>query len=127
LTTARRPALSHGNISATRALAALTDVGRGTEMDRCEATLLYIKVGLAGDDEVQRALGSRFENEGYVLSGVDLIEAYAWYNVSAASGNEGAIKGRANLESKLKPAEITLAHRRSRELLKEIEANTAKK
>jgi TPR repeat protein len=96
-------------------------------MDWYEATLLYLKVGLAGDVEVQRALGFRYETEGYVLSGVDLIEAYAWYNVSAASGNEGAIKGRAKLESRLKPAEITMAQRRSRELLKEIEANKVKK
>lgn len=118
---------SQGNVSATRALAGLMDNGNGTEMDKFKATKFYIKVGLSGDHEVQRALGCRFETPGYVLSGVDLIESYAWYNVSAASGNEGAIKGRTDVEAKLKPAEIALAHKRSRELLKEIEANKAKK
>jgi TPR repeat protein len=114
-------------MSAKRALAGLINDGKGTEQDRFEATDLYIEVGLSGDHEVQRALGSRYESDGYVRTGVDLIESYAWYNVSAASGNEGAVKGRAGVEAKLASVEIARAHKRSRELLKEIEANKAKK
>lgn len=52
---------------------------------------------------------------------MDSIEAYAWLNISAASGAEAAIKARNALENALGHDATLKAQERSKELLKEIE------
>ena len=65
---------------------------------------------------------------GLELGGIapDLKESYAWHNIVAATGDEEASKLRAALEASEKPEWIAAAQKRSRELLKELEAITAK-
>ena len=52
--------------------------------------------------------------------------AWSWHNIVAATGDEEASKLRAALEASEKPEWIAAAQKRSRELLKELEAITAK-
>ena len=81
---------------------------------------------LAGDVASQFSVAERYRS-GVNGFEQDNIEAYAWYNVCAASGYEEAIAARDRLEGKMISTQKAAAQKRSRELLAEIEANKAKK
>lgn len=86
----------------------------------------HLKASLAGHVTSQFSVAERY------LSGIngfeqDAVEAYAWYNVCAASGNQEAAAARDRLEFQIISTQKAAAQKRSRELLAEIEANKAKK
>jgi TPR repeat protein len=84
---------------------------------------LYERAALRGVTEAQVKMG--FHN---LRSGsIDVAEAYAWFNVGAASGDTPAASMRDKLEEGYSPETITRGQKRSREILKEIEAKKAKK
>ena len=57
----------------------------------------------------------------------DDIAAYAWFSLSAYNGFEVAAKYRDDIAKKMPPEQIAKAQELSKELLKKIEANKAKK
>jgi TPR repeat protein len=78
-------------------------------------------------------MGARF-SQGLGLSGdanpvlsSDLSEAYAWYNVAASNGDSQASASREEIAKSLNAEQVLAAQKRSREILKEIEAKNAKK
>lgn len=83
----------------------------------------YLRGAIAGDLFCQRMVALYYE----MGAGAFVMyknEAYAWYNILAATGDAEAAQSRDQLESLVDAA---FAQKRSRELLKEIEANKAKK
>jgi TPR repeat protein len=81
---------------------------------------------LAGDVTSQFSVAERYRS-GVNGFEQDAVEAYAWYNVCAASGYQEAIAARDRLEGQMISTQKATAQKRSRELLKEIEANKTKK
>ncbi len=81
---------------------------------------------LAGDVASQFSVAERYRS-GINGFEQDIVEAYAWYNVCAASGYQEAIAARDHLEGQMISTQKATAQKRSRELLNEIEANKAKK
>ena len=112
-----------GYAKATYLLAGMYDAGKGVARDRVEASRLYLKAALKGDVASQKVMAKRYAL-GQELGGItlDLKEAYAWHNIVAATGDEEAAKSRAALETSEKPEWIAAAQKRTRELLKELEA-----
>lgn len=86
----------------------------------------YLNGAIAGDLFCQRivALCYLMGTDAFALN---KVEAYAWYNILAATGDQEAAQSRDRLESMMKSENVTSGQKRSRELLKEIEANKAKK
>ncbi len=114
-----------GNIDAKKSIANLYDTGGEVGYDAAMASKLYLEVALTGDVWSQRLLGFRYRN-GNGLS-VDAVESYAWFNVCASSGDSVAAMERDEAAKTLSRAQILAAQKRSREILKEIEAKKAKK
>jgi len=57
----------------------------------------------------------------------DDVEALAWMSLAAQSGNANAVNDCNRIEKKLSPEKISLAQKRSQELVKLIKENRAKK
>jgi TPR repeat protein len=114
-----------GNIDAKKSIANLYDTGGEVGYDATMASKLYLEVALTGDVWSQRLLGFRYRN-GNGLS-VDSVESYAWFNVCASSDDSVAAMERDEAAKTLTRAQILAAQKRSREILKEIEAKKAKK
>jgi TPR repeat protein len=114
-----------GDIEAKKRLGSLYHDGKGVAVDLKKASELYLEVAISGDVECQRVMGIRYQQGLGVPA--DYVEAYAWYNVCAASGDELAAKSRESLAQNLQADQVAAAQKRSRELLKEIEAKKAKK
>jgi TPR repeat protein len=81
---------------------------------------------LAGDVASQFSVAERYRS-GVNGFEQDAVEAYAWYNVCAASGNQEAAAARDRLEFQMISTQKAAAQKRSRELLAQVEANKAKK
>ena len=81
---------------------------------------------LAGDVASQFSVAERYRS-GVNGFEQDAVEAYAWYNVCAASGNQEAAAARDRLEFQITSIQTASAQKRSRELLRQIEVNKAKK
>jgi hypothetical protein len=75
-----------------------------------------------GDTHAQYVLASRLEQGNQVQ---DTIDAYAWYNIAAASGHLDAAKARDGLRWSV--FQTKKGQERSRELLKQIEEAKAAK
>jgi TPR repeat protein len=114
-----------GHVPAKKNLGYMYAEGKGVKSDDTVASGLYLEAAYEGDAECQRVIGSRYKM-GIGLPR-DPTEAYAWYNIAAASGDEQAIKARKELEDVLDSGVASSGQKRSRELLKEIEAKKAKK
>lgn len=119
-----RISASAGHLDAKKNLGNMYAEGKGVAADAAVASKLFLEVADAGDVECQRVMGVRYQ-QGLGVP-VDHVEAYAWYNVCAAGGDEMAAKSRESLAQQLKPDQIGAAQRRSRELLARIEAKKAK-
>ena len=83
--------------------------------DAREAARWYRKAAEQGAAYAQFALGVAYE----IGAGVpkDAVQAYAWYNLSAAQGNEDAARNRTDLERYMTAAQIAQAQELSRELV----------
>ena len=122
-----------GYMEAKKSLGRMYDYGIMVAIDRVTASKYYMEVALSGDVDCQRVMGARF-SQGLGLSGDanpglsnDLNEAYAWYNVAASNGDSQASASREEIAKSLNAEQILAAQKRSREILKEIEAKKAKK
>jgi TPR repeat protein len=120
-----RLASDNGHIPGKKNLGYMYAEGKGVKSDDAIASRLYLEAAYEGDTECQRVIAGRFKL-GVGLPR-DPIEAYAWYNIAAASGDEQAINARKELEDVLDGGVASSGQKRSRELLKEIEAKKAKK
>ena len=98
--------------------------GEGVDKDPKEAVKWFRMAAEQGDAGAQFNLGVMFNNGVGVLK--DESEALAWFGVSAISGHEKAIENRGILEHRLGPQATLLAQQRSKEILKQIEANQAR-
>jgi hypothetical protein len=76
---------------------------------------LYEKAALRGVAEAQVKIGLYNVRPGTV----DVVEAYAWFNVSASSGDSQSASMRDKLEESYSSDVIAMGQKRSRELLKE--------
>jgi TPR repeat protein len=122
-----------GYMEAKKSLGSMYDDGNVVDVDRVTASKYYLEVALSGDVDYQRLMGVRFQ-EGLGVSGDanpdlsgDLNEAYAWFNVAASNGDSRAAGLREDVAKSLDTEWILAAQKRSREILKEIEAKKAKK
>jgi TPR repeat protein len=114
-----------GYVEAKVSLGNLYNDGKGVATDFEKASKLYLEAAISGHVECQRVMGSRYQQGLGVPA--DNVEAYAWYNVCAANGDELAAKSRESLAQVLQADQIASAQKRSRELLKDIEAKKTKK
>jgi TPR repeat protein len=122
-----------GYMEAKKSLGSMYDDGNVVDVDRVTASKYYLEVALSGDVDYQRLMGVRFQ-EGLGVSGDanpdlsgDLNEAYAWFNIAASNGDTQAAGLREDVAKSLDSERILAAQKRSREILKEIEAKKAKK
>jgi hypothetical protein len=69
------------------------------------------KLAATGNTEAQHSLGLRFlEGDG---TQIDLIEAYAWFNLAASQNIARSVSQRDRIEAKLSPEELAEAQERS--------------
>jgi len=87
------------------------------------AATYYEKAAIRGVAKAQIKMALRNQSPG----SIDVTEAYAWYNICAASGDSYAVSMRDKLEQDFPPEIISKGQKRSREILAEIEAKKAKK
>ena len=113
-----------GSTEANATLARYYEVALKT--DYVLARTYHLKASLAGHVASQFSVAERYRS-GINGFEQDTVEAYAWYNVCAASGNQEAAAARDRLEFQIISTQKAAAQKRSRELLAEIEANKAKK
>ena len=113
-----------GSTEANATLARYYEVALKT--DYALARSYHLKASLAGHVASQFSVAERYRS-GINGFEQDTVEAYAWYNVCAASGYQEAIAALDRLEGKMISTQKAAAQKRSRELLAEIEANKAKK
>jgi len=113
-----------GSTEANATLARYYEVAFKT--DYALARSYHLKASLAGHVASQFSTAERYRS-GINGFEQDVVEAYAWYNVCAASDYQEAIAARDSLEGQMLPSQKAAGQKRSRELLKKIEANKAKK
>jgi len=113
-----------GSAEANATLARYYEVAFKT--DFALARTYHLKASLAGHVTSQFSTAERYRS-GINGFEQDAVEAYAWYNVCAASGNQEAAAARDRLEGQIISTQKAAGQKRSRELLAEIEAKKAKK
>ncbi len=119
-----RKAAEQGDDSAQVNLGWMYARGEGVAKDPVVAVNWYRMAAESGNVAAQCALGAKYTHGEGVLK--DEIEALAWYNISAISGFEFAVENRDALERRLGPQAALVAQKRSKEILKQIEANKAR-
>lgn len=113
-----------GDVNSMRELDRRYRFGVGVRPDFPESNKWLMKAALKGDGPSQLNLGSRLERGDGAPR--NLVDAYAWYNVAAATGVLVAGHERDRLGSS--SVDLTrLGQKRSRELLKQIEETKASK
>lgn len=109
-----RMAAEQDFVQAQYILAKMYANGKGVEANPAEALTWFRRAAEQGDQESQYSLGLLyFNSEGATPD--YLIEAYKWFNLSAAQGNTNAIRMRIRLNTTLDPEELKEAQRRSTE------------
>lgn len=119
-----RRAADQGIAEAQVRLGGMYASGHGVRKDPMEAVKCYRKAVEQGNADAQLFLGLSYETGKGVLK--DEIEALAWYNINAVSGDERAVTIRDALERRLGQQSALVAQKRSKEILKQIEANQAR-
>ncbi len=97
--------------------------GRGVRKNYKEAVKWYRKAAEQGNAEAQNNLGLMYRKGRGVPK--DYVAAYAWHSVDKS--NFMGEHSRAKIAKEMTPEQIAKAKELSKELLKEIEANKAKK
>jgi TPR repeat protein len=59
--------------------------------------------------------------------GKDIVKAYAWFDIAANQGHQGAVKQREKLLKKMNPEQVAAGTRMSKEISEEINSLTANK
>jgi TPR repeat protein len=104
-----RKAAAQGNVAAQFNLGLIYYVGRGDDIaqDYKEALTWFRKAAEQGDAAAQIAYGRMFEyGQG---TGIDYVQAYKWYLLADATGNESAPAAKASAEAKMTPEQIAEA------------------
>ena len=99
-----------GNAFAQSNLGWLYEVGSGVPKHGGEAKRWYRKAAEQGDMYAQYNLGRLLRN-------ADSIQAYAWFNLSAAQGIEDAARARTDLQRYMTAVQIARAQELSRKLV----------
>jgi TPR repeat protein len=92
--------------------------------------ILLRRKALQGYSIAQTKMAQIYEQEVMILGKKytrDPQQAYAWYSILALNGSEAASKRRDLIAKQMTPEQIAEAQKLSKELLKQIEANKAKK
>ncbi len=119
-----RKKAEQGNADAQFGLAMMYRNGRGVTRDDVEAVKGYRLAAEQGYAKAQYNLALMYDKGSGVTR--DDVEAWAWFNMAAISGDEDAVWNRDNLENRLGTQATLAAQRRSKELLKQIEARKLK-
>jgi len=112
-----------GHAGAQLNIGEMYTLGQGVSMNYTEAFKWYKKAALQGHKTAVYSISFCYAHGNGVEE--DLVEAYAWYIVLAATGEAWA--WREIKEGDLKPGQIAAGKKRSKELLKLIEANNKAK
>ena len=80
----------------------------------------FRKAAEQGDAKAQFSLGVCYENGTGIPK--SFVEAYRWFNVAAAQGDEDATKHRDHLERKMSKSEISRAQRLSTEFVERLKS-----
>ena len=99
--------------------------GRGVRKNYKEAVKWYRKAAEQGNAAGQYNLGLMYRKGRGVRK--DYVAAYAWYRLAAYSDFKGGSKSRETIANEMTPEQFAEAQELSKELLKRIEANKAKK
>ena len=94
-----------------------------TDRDFKEAAKWCRKAAELGVVDAMLILGSMYDTGEGVLE--DAVEAYAWFNVAGASGDAVASVHRDQIKKRMTLEQIAEGQKRSRELMKELEAAKA--
>ena len=89
------------------------DKGQGVTQDYKAAAKWYRKATEQGDASAQFNLALMYYSGQGVLQ--DYVMAHMYFNISAASGNKDAIKGRGFVEERMAPSQIAEAQKLARE------------
>ena len=111
-----RKAAGQGNAKAQFNLGFMYDNGEGIPEDDRQAVFWYRKAAEQGDAKAQFNLGVMYDNE-------DNIQAYAWFNLAAAQGDEDAEEARDDTRQHMTSSQIAVAQKLSREIAARIERN----
>ncbi|MDO8541742.1 MAG: tetratricopeptide repeat-containing serine protease family protein, partial [Opitutaceae bacterium] len=118
-----RKAAEQNYAPAQLALALMYYSGQGVAKNMPEGVRWDRKAAYQGNTAAQGRLGVMYQIGQGVLK--DEIEALAWLNLAALSGDNSVVKLRSDLEHQLGPQRALLAQRRSKEILKQVEASGA--
>ena len=117
------PLAEAGSADAQAIMGALHQSGRGVARDYGEAARWFEKAARQGNSEAQFNLGALYNYGAGVAR--DLGQAYVWYELAANAGNSDAVAGRALVEKRLSPDQITQAQSSAAEIEQAIVAARA--
>ncbi len=106
-----------GNARAEFFLAEMYLSGAGVKQDYAQALKLARAAADQGSAEAQYTLGGMYERGQGVPQ--DAQQALVWYSLSAATGDEQAIRKKAALETTLAPGQVEEARRQEGEWIKQ--------
>ena len=121
-----RKAAEQGVMAAQSNLGSHYASGRGVEKDFKEAMKWVRKGAMGGNAYAQFNLGAMYSNGDGVPE--DYVAAYAWWNIAATDvelPEDLAKKNKGAITKKMTPNQIAEAQRLSRDLFRQIEANSA--
>lgn len=105
-----------GNARGQFFLGELYLTGRGVKQDYAQALRLERAAAEQGSEEAQYTLGGMYERGEGVDK--DPVQAHVWYSLSAATGDEQAIRKKAALETALSAGQLQEAQRQETEWIK---------
>lgn len=105
-----------GNARAQFFLAEMYLSGAGVKQDFAEALKLARAAAEQGSAEAQYTLGGMYERGQGVTP--DMQQALMWYSLSAATGDEQALRKKATLETTLAATQVEEARRLEKEWIK---------
>lgn len=114
-----RKAAEQGDPDAQFGLGVMYNSGDGLKRNGAEAIKWVRKAAVNGNPKAQSYIGVMYENGDGVPK--DEVEGLAWFSIAAVSGDQTSIGNRKTAEAGLGPELISAAHRRSLELLQEID------
>lgn len=105
-----------GNARGQFFLGELYLTGRGVKQDDAQALKLELAAAEQGSEGAQYTLGGMYERGQGVPK--DSVQAHVWYGLSAASGDEQAIRKKAALETLMSSSQLQEAAQREKEWIK---------
>ncbi|MCH7555460.1 MAG: sel1 repeat family protein, partial [Proteobacteria bacterium] len=115
-----RPLAEAGSADAQAIMGTLHQNGQAVARDYAEAARWFDLSARQGHVEAQFNLAALYNYGAGVAR--DLVEAYAWYDLAADAGNGDAAAGRALVEKRLTPEQVTQAKGRAAEFNRAITA-----